>query len=348
MSIDITELKDAAAKAFGEDGLRPARDESWSTLVEMGWLLMPVPEDAGGLGLGRDASVALALELGRVLSPLALPGALAAVRAIAMAENFTGQEDFIGQIAEGQLITAPLVFTGAQLSQSGGGYVLNGTLRAVQDANMASHLVTISEGRSLCALIPLDGAGVTVSEAKMWDETRRFFDVTLSNHIVDPALILAKGEAAVAPMALAMKTDLIIALAADSIGAAHGALHMSVEYLKTRKQFDRPLAMFQALKHRCANLATEIAAGEALLNFIAQQADITAEQLAILKPHATELFCDVSEDAIQLHGGIGLTQEHDCHWFFKRAMMNRTLAGGNDSWLENAGRAAMGQQGDGK
>ena len=118
-------------------------------------------------------------------------------------------------------------------------------------------------------------------------------------------------------------------------------LDLTVDYLKLRKQFDRPLALFQALKHRVADLKVKIAAAEALLWQRAGQADLSPVEAGALKALATQTYAEVGEEAIQLHGGIGLTQEHPCHLYLKRAFLNRTLCGDGDHWNEQAGRAAL-------
>ena len=130
-------------------------------------------------------------------------------------------------------------------------------------------------------------------------------------------------------------------LAADALGGANAVLDLTIDYLKLRKQFDRPLALFQALKHRVADCKVRIAAAEALLWERAGQADLTPVEAGALKALATQVYADVAEEAIQLHGGIGLTQEHPCHRFLKRAFLNRTLCGDVDHWTEQAGRDAL-------
>jgi alkylation response protein AidB-like acyl-CoA dehydrogenase len=116
---------------------------------------------------------------------------------------------------------------------------------------------------------------------------------------------------------------------------------MTIDYLKLRKQFDRPLALFQALKHRVADCKIRIAAAEALLWARAGQADLSPVEAGALKALATQVYAEVAEEAIQLHGGIGLTQEHPCHHFLKRALLNRTLSGDGDHWNERAARVAL-------
>jgi alkylation response protein AidB-like acyl-CoA dehydrogenase len=335
--IERAELHDAAQKAFPADQLKPAREASWQLVSEMGWLLLPLPEDAGGLGLGRDASAAIHYELGKVLSTAPLLPALLAVQALAASEGLADQAGWIERATGGELITLNLLAGDVTLSATGS-IRLSGTLPAVPDADMASHVLVL--GKGIAALVPLDAEGVSVAERPLWDESRRLFTVTLNSHQVAPDLVVARGETAHG-IANRLQGELALALAADCLGGASAALDMTVEYLKTRRQFDRPLAMFQALKHRCADLKTQVVAAEALLWKRAVDGDATVTDLGALKALASDVYRTVAEEAIQLHGGIGLTEEHSCHLFMKRAMLNLQLGGSLDDWRERAGRQAL-------
>lgn len=335
--IERAELHDAAQKAFPADQLRPARDASWSLIAEMGWLPLPLPEDAGGLGLGRDASAAIHYELGKVLATAPLAPALLAVEALGAATELADQAGWIERVTAGELVTLNLLPGDITLDASGSLW-LSGTLPCVPDADMASHVLAFA--REIAALVPLDAETVTVSERPLWDESRRLFDVTLNNHPVAPEFVLARGEAS-HDMANRLHGELQLALAADCLGGASAALDMTVEYLKTRKQFDRPLAMFQALKHRCADLKVQVAAAEALLWKRALDQDASVTDLGALKALASDVYRMVTEEAIQLHGGIGLTEEHPINLFMKRAMLNLQLGGSLDDWRERAGRQAL-------
>jgi alkylation response protein AidB-like acyl-CoA dehydrogenase len=215
---------------------------------------------------------------------------------------------------------------------------LDGRISGFFEADMASHVVAGLPG--MYALIPLSAPGVTVVERPVWDKSRRLFDVVLSGHAVDPALVLARGDAAQA-IHDHTSPSAHLALAADSLGGASAALAMTVEYLGMRKQFDRPLAMFQALKHRCADLKIMIGATEALLWTRARDETASGVDFGALKAHATDVYRAVVEEMIQLHGGIGLTEEHQSHLFMKRAMLNLQLCGSTDYWREKAGRLAL-------
>lgn len=331
------ELHDAAQKAFPADQLKPPREIAWPLIAEMGWLLLPLPGDAGGLGLGRDAAAAIHYELGKVLSTAPLLPALLAVKALGAADTLADQAGWIERVTAGELVTVNLMPGDVMLASSGSMW-LGGTLPCVPDADIASHVLVFARG--IAALVPLGTDTVTVAERAYWDESRRLFDVTLDNHAVESALVVARGEAA-HDIATRLHGDLLLALAADSLGGASAALDMTVEYLKTRKQFDRPLAMFQALKHRCADLKTHVAAAEALLWKRAGETDASVTDLGAVKALASDVYRMVTEEAIQLHGGIGLTEEYPIHLFMKRAMLNLQLGGSLDMWRERAGREAL-------
>jgi alkylation response protein AidB-like acyl-CoA dehydrogenase len=208
----------------------------------------------------------------------------------------------------------------------------------VFEADMARHIVAGLP--HMYVLIPLDAPGVEVIERPLWDESRRIFDVVLTGFNPDPALVLAQNDAARALHDL-ISPSAQLALAADALGGANAVLDLTIDYLKLRKQFDRPLALFQALKHRAADCKIRIVAAEALLWARAGQAELSPLEAGALKALATQVYAAVTEQAIQLHGGIGLTQEHPCHLFLKRAFLNRTLCGDVDRWNEQAGRAAL-------
>lgn len=337
--IERAELHDAAQKAFPADQLRPSREDSWKLIAEMGWLLLPLPEDAGGLGLGRDAAAAIHFELGKVLSTAPLLTALLTVQALAAAEELPDQAGWIERLTAGEFVTVNLLPADLELTDAGS-IRLSGTLPCTLDADLASHTLVVTG--DIAMLVPLDGAGVTFAERRLWDESRKLFDVTLTDHVVAPELVVARG-AAVRSLVTHLESNLQLALAADSLGGASAALDMTVEYLKTRKQFDRPLAMFQALKHRCADLKVQVSAAEALLWKRASDDNASSVDCGALKARASEVYRIVAEEAIQLHGGIGLTEEHPISLFMKRAMLNLQLGGSIDTWRELAGRQALEQ-----
>ncbi len=334
--IDLSELQDSAQKAFPADKLVPERDAAWALAAEMGWLMIELPEDQGGLGLGRDAAATIHYELGKVLSSAPLIPAMLALRAIFEAENFADKESWIERICGGEYVPLNMLPGKLEVETDGS---LTGKVSGFFDADMAGHVLVGASGRYL--LVPTDAAGVRLEEKKLWDESRRLFDLYLDGYTPDPALGVAEGAEA-APLHDSIARSAHLFVAADSLGGATAGLDMTVDYLKMRKQFDRPLAMFQALKHRCADLTSQIVSAEALLwTRAANSESVNVTALGAMKGYAADSYRIVTEDIIQLHGGIGLTEEHPCHLFMKRAMLNLQLCGPLDHWREMVGREAL-------
>jgi alkylation response protein AidB-like acyl-CoA dehydrogenase len=303
--MDRAELQDSARKAFGENGLAPDAETSWQMLADMGWFMMTVPEAQGGLGLGREAAVAIHYELGRSLVPGPAIAQMVAIEALAA----TGQEELLTRAMAGEVVTLCLLDT--------------------PDADRAEY----------CVMIMPDNAIALTRVAKAvhrttWDETRRLFEVTPG--AITPLVAAADGR----ELAERLRTNMLLMLAADSLGGADAVLEMTIDYLKTRRQFDRPLAMFQALKHRVADLKIALSGAEALL-WSRATGEASLAQIGALKAHCCAVYLRIAEEAIQLHGGIGLTQEHPCHLFLKRAFLNCALGGDADMHEERAGRALM-------
>lgn len=342
MELDRAELQDSARRVFEDTGVAPDREKSWALAVEMGWLALGAPEELGGLEQGRVALCTLHNELGRALASGAVLPAMLAVTAVSKAEGFAGQGAWIERLIGGERVTASLAPATLSVTAEADGFALSGVVGAVQDADQSGHLLVWAD--EVVGLLPLDAAGVTVTPRKTWDQGRQLAEVRLDGAKLPADLVLARGNQAPA-LARELETELLYALAADSLGAAAAAFEMTVEYLKTRRQFARPLAMFQALKHRCADLKALLATAEALLWQSAEGRPSEAldplTQAGALKSHADMVAHAIAEETIQLHGGIGLTAEHPCHLFVKRLLLNESLGGHADHWERVAGAQAI-------
>lgn len=316
MTMTRAELQDAARQAFGDRS--GDADATWQLIGEMGWLMMTVPEALGGLGLGTEAAAVIHNEFGRALVPGPAIAQMLVIEALCAADGLAERDTLLADAMAGQVMTTSLAGSGS------------GGLTCVPDADRASHLLLVEPGR--VSLVPLDGAVLTARET--WDKTRRLFDVVLGN--AEP-LVITEGDAA-ATLAERLEAQLLLALAGDSLGGADTILTITIDYLKTRRQFDRPLAMFQALKHRVADMKTWLAAAEALYWARAGAESVPLAEIGALKAHATSVYRTIAEEAVQLHGGIGLTMEYECHLFLKRALLNCALGGDADRHEERAGR----------
>jgi alkylation response protein AidB-like acyl-CoA dehydrogenase len=297
----VNELRESARKVLDGLGLGAKEEKSWPLAVELGWLLVSVPESLGGLEQGFAGACAIQQELGRSLAAAPVMSATLAIEAIAHSE-LTDREKWIERLTTGDYIGTPLA----------------GESSAVPSADKATHVLRITS--NVVALVPKDQ--VKLTPRATWDETRRLFDVEFKGD----GVALAKGAAA-AGLGRRIHTARDFLIAADCVGGAEALLEKSVEYLQTRKQFGRPLALFQALKHRCADLKTMIGAAEALLlDGLETQSELKGRAA---KQLACSAYAKVAEEALQLHGGIGMTAEHHCHLFLKRALLNEQLGRGN-------------------
>lgn len=330
MNSEIKELHESARQVM--DGLGLAADEqsTWPTIAELGWLMVSAPEELGGLGMGLAGACALQLEQGRGLATVPYLPALLSIEAIVHGE-LAGKESWLERLTTGEgYVAAPLADSEIKVARNGDAVTLSGLVTTVSSVDRASHVLVATN--DVVALVPVASAQVTAR--RTWDETRRFSDLRLDGVAVDKALTLASGAAAkVLTQRLATLRD--FALAADAVGGAAAALTMTVDYLQTRQQFGRPLALFQALKHRCADLKALVEAADALLHDnLARVGDALdsaeAETLArAAKQLACSAYAALAEESIQLHGGIGVTEEHPCHLFLKRALLNEQLGRGD-------------------
>lgn len=321
MILSRAELAAAAEQAFDPQALAPDGEASWQVIAEMGWLAMCVPEDRGGLGQGSEARAVIHHALGRALVAGPAIAQMMAIDALALPAPSQDSAGLLESAMGGEIMTASLA-----------GEMRGEWLEAVADADRASHVVVMASER--IALVPMPDCEIRPREA--WDETRRLFDVRPRA----PGLTLAEGQAA-RDIWQTVRTRMLLALGADALGGAEAALAMTIEYLGTRRQFDRPLAMFQALKHRCADMRVAISLADALLWQEAASPTLSQARAGALKAQACRVYKQVAEEAIQLHGGIGLTLEHPCHLFLKRAFLNCALGGDADHWEEQAGRALL-------
>jgi alkylation response protein AidB-like acyl-CoA dehydrogenase len=274
-------------------------DESlWKLLCEqVGAAALVVPEDLGGAG-GELADAATVLqELGRALVPTPLLGTILAELALLAADDVDA--DTIAGLAEGTAIGAVVLDPH---------YVVNG--------DIADVIVAVDE-RSREEHQTRDGqltrwTSVTAERVDTMDTTRRLARLTAE------AATPLGADPGIADLAAVL-------LAAEQIGAAERCLELTVDYTKQRVQFGRPIGSFQALKHRMADLYVKVSAARALVDDAVADPGPTSSALA--RVAATEAFVAVASEAIQMHGGIAITWEHDIQLYFKRAHGSAQLLG---------------------
>jgi len=305
---DLLKRRDtrAAARALLEAADEPMPDV-WKDVIELGWLGLHVPEALGGSGYGLEELVVVVEETGRALVPGPfVPTVIASAALVAAADDAT-QQRFVPGLADGAL-TAGIGFGGSLTVTAGkasgpAGTVLGGGLASVLVAAAGDDLVVVE----------MAGDGVTVESPTQFDPTRRSARVTLDGA---PATVVPGGAAAL--------TDAVrLILAAEAVGIARETTEQGAEYAKVRIQFGRPIAMYQAVKHHCANMlvATELAT--AAVWDAARAFDTGGDQraftAAIAASQAGPAAVLAANLNIQVHGGIGFTWEHDAHIYLRRA-----------------------------
>jgi len=320
----------------------------WRTLGELGWTGLAIPQEYGGAGLGWVELCLLQEEQGRrlVASPFFATSALAAPLIIACADT-AQRRTLLPRIASGELrIACALCGTAGRpppddisvsLAGGGEGFTLHGVADFVIHGDAADVLLVLArsapshgaDGLSVAA-IPAATAGVSIHPQVMLDLTRPMSRVEFHDVSIRREQLL--GEPGAAGGSLEQALDLArIALASEALGGAEQVLEMTTAYLKERTQFGRPIGSFQALKHRLADMMIEVEAAKSAAWYAACVADERPEELAeaaaIAKSYCCDAFFDCAANAIQLHGGVGFTWEHEAHLYFKRARATATLLG---------------------
>ncbi|MFC5218163.1 acyl-CoA dehydrogenase family protein [Streptomyces coerulescens] len=312
----LTDHCDAPGVIARTESGTPHDLEAWKALADsMGLAGLLVPEDKGGQGAThREAAVVLE-ELGRAVAPVPyLTSAVVATEALLACDAEGG---LLAELASGRRIGALAV---ALNVAPGGAYkvvrheggALHGELTGVADAAVADVLLVPADDGGLYAV---DTDAVTVAPQTSLDLTRPVATVTLDGA---PGRLLGDAEPAVR-RALRAGAGL---LASEQLGLADWTLTETVRYLKERKQFNRPVGGFQALKHRLAQLWLEVvnlrAAARAAADALATGEDVDVA-VAVAQAYAAQVAVHAAEEALQLHAGIGMTWEHPVHLYLKRA-----------------------------
>ncbi|GAA5149016.1 acyl-CoA dehydrogenase family protein [Pseudonocardia eucalypti] len=327
---------DVARKGFDGDDVEPAL---WRRAADLGWPGLGVPEEHGGAGQGLVELSLLAEEIGRALArgpflPTALVG-----RALALHGPARVQAEVLPALAEGGAWAtwafaeprSPWTLDGVhtRVRTDGDSVVLDGVKTAVQDAGGARWLLVTARDPDGPAsfLVDRDTAGVAFRRLRFLDPTRAFYEVRLDGVRVPLERRLRGGPAEVQRLL----DDASVLLSADVLGAMDRMLEMTVEYMKQRVQFGRPLGTFQAVKHKCARMAMLVHGARAATYHAAMAADAATPDAAraacVAASFSGDAAATVAGEALQLHGGIGFTWEHDLHLYLRRANADAVLYG---------------------
>jgi alkylation response protein AidB-like acyl-CoA dehydrogenase len=300
--------KDLLAARFTSDRVRELAeggtydDAAWKEICELGWPGIFVSEENGGQGLGLVELVILMEELGYALAPMPFLSTVSAGLALEVAGSDEQRERWLPGIASGEL-------------RATAGLETNGEARLVPDA----------EGAELIVLLSRDGGRVLeagqaeVEPLETIDATRRF------------ARVRGDGGEALPGDASAALDRIVTGIAAELTGVCQRTMEMAVEYARDRKQFGRPIGAYQAVAHRCAQMLLETEGARSASYYAGWAADAEPESMpqaaSMAKAYASDAGWRVTASALQVHGGIGFTWEHDLHFFLKRAKSDGIMFG---------------------
>jgi alkylation response protein AidB-like acyl-CoA dehydrogenase len=287
----------------------------WSVLAkDLGLAGLIIPEEHGGAGLGWTEVAAVLEELGRTLAPVPF------FSTVCLGTNALvacGAHAYLPAIASGDR-TATLAF--------------RDDARFVVDGDTADIVVLV------------EGDGIYVTE----DAHRRRLPTVDQTRPLAEILGGTRTRIGSREQLDGILDRARIALAAEQVGGAQRCLDLAVDYAKVRHQFGKPIGSFQAIQHACAEMFLLVESARSAAYYAAWAADHgahtdLAQTAATAAAYCSDAFFRVAGDAIQVHGGIGFTWEHDCHLFFKRARASRSLLGAPDHHRERVATALLGE-----
>jgi alkylation response protein AidB-like acyl-CoA dehydrogenase len=321
----------AAVRAAIEAGTYPR--PAWLTLSNsLGLAGIGIPERYGGAGATFAELGVVVEEFGAGLAPVPLISTASAAAAVLAGADEAGRAAVLPEIAAGTTIAVPILRGDLRAEPGPRGWLVDGTATPVPDASAAGLFVVAARtdaGRALVA-VRSPGAGLSITPLNSLDGTRPAGTVRFS---AAPAVDLGAGPEQWPGLVLARDAHLA-ALACEQVGGAARCLDLIVEYAKTRVQFGVPIGSFQAIKHRCADLAVELEAARSIAYDARDRvaAGLTGPvgpagddggavhaSVAAAAAWCGPAYVHAAQEAIQLHGGIGFTWEHDAHLHLRRA-----------------------------
>jgi len=313
------------------DDDRGFTDDVWADLAALGWLGLLVPE-ARVAGLGLIDLVVVQEEMGKI--PLPGPYFSSAVCATLAARRL-GAHDLLADLASGARRGTlaleelgggdPLHRTRTTATRDGSGWVLDGLKPLVLDGHTADFAVVVARGPEGLAAFCLDGPAA--DPVPTLDVTRKAARLRLERR---PARRLGPGGDQT-ELLRRLVDDIAVALCAETVGACDRALEMAIEYAKARVQFDRPIASFQAIRHKIVDMLHQLELARVGTHYAAWASEVDDEHreeaVAMAKGFVGEAANMITAENIQVHGGVGFTWDVDCHLLFRRAKQNDVLYG---------------------
>ncbi|MSP42881.1 MAG: acyl-CoA dehydrogenase [Alphaproteobacteria bacterium] len=322
--------------------------EVWKGIVELGWTGTTIPEAYGGIGLGHLELCMIAEELGRSLAPVPFSSSVyLATEALLLAGSEAQKQKYMPPLAAGEMIGTLALSESTQaatprtMKVSFDGGKVKGVKMPVPDGDVANFaVVAVKTGSGTdeksvsLAIVDLTGPGVTRAPLRTLDPTRNLSNVTFDN--APGELLGAQGGG----WAIVQKVldHAAVLVAFEQVGGADACLNMAKEYALNRYAFGRPIASFQAIKHKLADMyiKNELARSNSYYGAwaLSTGAPDLAAAAAGCRVAATEAFNFAAKENIQTHGGMGFTWEFDCHLYYRRAKWLSLSLGSHLSWKD--------------
>lgn len=373
LSEEQTMLRDMAAQFFAEQvptaNLRRLRDTEdalgydpavWQQIVELGFSGILIPEEFGGTGFGATGMGIVMQQAGRTLAatPLFATSCLGAGMILEIGRD-DQKKELLPQVAAGSLLLALAIDETAHhnpgrvecaATKDGGTYVLNGQKRFVLDGHIAQKLIVIArasgqahDGSGLIALVvDADAAGVTVNRTSMVD-SRNAANITFENVSVSENNVLGNGAVDFESIDKVLDLGRVI-MASEMLGGIETVFETTLDYLKERKQFGQIIGSFQALQHRAAEMFCEVEIAQAVvqdgLAAIEENRNDVARAASLAKARLSDTARLITNEGVQMHGGIGMTDAVDVGLYMKRARVQAQVLG--DSTFHTSRYATLG------
>ena len=351
-SSDQMLLKDQARKFLeGEESLKKAREvlegnqthikELWKLVIEMGWTATTIPEEFDGLGLGYLELCVIAEELGRSLAPTPFSSSVyLATEALLKHGSKEQQQKYLPKLASGKIV-GTLAHTETTTAPSQENLLcefnndqLNGTKIVVPDGDIASFaIVSAKEGnRVVLCLVELSQGGININNQNTLDPSRSHASIGFKNA---KAELLGSNENGWTALQEVLDRAAVL-FAFEQLGGAEACMNMAKEYAMGRFAFGRPIASFQAIKHKIADMYISVELARSNCYFGAWALSTNAPELptaaATARVSASKAFYECSKENIQTHGGMGFTWEFDCHLYYRRCRQLAANIGSQAVW----------------
>jgi len=322
---------------------QPYKKELWKGAAEMGWLGTVIPEEHGGAGFGHLELAVIAEEVGRALAPIPFgPSVYFAPEALQKYGSAEQQKQYLPKLANGEAIgTFALTEKPGQNDVEGvaakvSGGKLSGSKMPVSDGDVAHFAVVAAHGDKGLSLylVDLEGQGVSRKTLRAFDPSRSVARVDFDGA---PAELLGEAGRG-AEQAGHLLDRAAVLMAFEQLGAAEAAFEDTREFTLGRYAFGRPVASFQAIKHRLADMWCELELARSNAYYGAWALSNEEPELkvaaCIARIQASEALGLISEEMVQMHGGVGYTWEYDCHLFYRRAKALSAMLGSTAAWKD--------------